>query len=112
MLRPILTSTALAAAVGLSSVTIPAQAQGYPPYGSYLQSCGDPQVFGDSLFANCQRVDGSWDRTVLRGLSSCTGDIANANGDLTCGGEGYGSSYSRYEGYDRGPYGGYGYWGR
>jgi hypothetical protein len=112
MIRPILTSTALAAAVVLSSATIPAQAQGYPPDGSYLRSCGDPQVFGDSLVANCRRVDGSWDRTVLRGLNGCMGDIANVNGHLTCGREGYGSSYGPSEGYDRGPYGGYGYWGR
>jgi hypothetical protein len=118
IVKSMLASAALAGALAVSSAAmIPAHAQGYAPGGSYLESCGDVRVFGDSLAANCRRVDGGWDRTVLRGINSCTGDIANMNGQLTCGRggayEGYGSSYGPYGGYGRGPYGGYGYgWGR
>jgi hypothetical protein len=118
MLKPILTSAVFAGALALSPATM---AQWYgAPGGSYLESCGDVQVFGDSLAAHCRRVDGGWQRTVLRGLGSCAGDISNQNGHLTCGRGGYGSSYGPYnsgpgpyEGHGRGPYGGYGYgWGR
>ena len=120
MLKPILTGAVFAGAVALSSATM---AQGYgAPGGSYLDSCRDVQTYGDSVSAVCRRVDGGWERTVLRDLDGCRGDIANMNGRLTCGRgyEGYGSSFGPYnggpgpyQGYGRGPYGGYGYsWGR
>src|SRR5215469_11856691 len=89
MIKPILTSvltgTALAGTVAL--ITIPAHAQ---PGGSYLETCRDVRTFGDSVSAICRRMDGSWERTHVSG---CRGPIANTNGHLTCGGEGYGSSY-------------------
>ena len=114
MLKPILTSATFAGVPALSSVT-PAMAQGYggAPGGSYLDTCREVRAYGDSLSAVCRRVDGSWQRTGLRDLNGCAGDIANMNGHLTCGrAGGYGSSYgpSRgpYEGYGRGGYG----WGR
>lgn len=120
MLKPILTGAVFAGAVALSSATM-AQVYG-GPRGSYLDSCRDVQAYGDSVSAVCRRVDGGWQRTVLRDLGGCRGDIANMNGRLTCGRgyEGYGSSFGPYnggpgpyEGSGRGPYGGYGYsWGR
>ena len=95
----------------LSLAAIPAQAQGYPPDGSYLRTCTNVQAFGDRLLmADCRRADGSWDRTVLRDIDGCRGDIVNANGRLRCGRspyEGYGSSY------EHAPYRPYGSgWGR
>jgi hypothetical protein len=102
-------SAALAgAAILLPLAAAPVHAQGYPPGGSYLQTCTDVRAFGDRIVADCQRMDGGWDRTVLRDIGSCAGDIANMNGQLACSrgpSEGYGSSY--------GPYPPYGYgWGR
>jgi hypothetical protein len=114
MKRPIWTSVlsgaALAGAVALT--TIPAQAQ---PGGSYVESCRDIRSFGDTVSAVCRRMDGSWERTEVRG---CRGGIANMDGHLTCGGrEGYGSSYGPGPYYDRdhydrdyrGPYNPYSY---
>ena len=91
----------------LSVASVPAQAQGVPG-GSYLRSCTNVRMFGDRLVAECRRMDGSWDRTALN-VSDCDGGIANINGRLTCNssGPGFGSSPSRYYGYQ--PY--YG-WGR
>jgi hypothetical protein len=93
MLKPILTS---AAVLGALAVSIPAQSQGYrqgygQPRGSYQESCRDVQVSGDRLEAQCRRTDGSWQRSVLN-LGNCNGDVANLNGQLRCGGGGYGSS--------------------
>ena len=100
MLKPILTNVltgaALAGAVALT--TVPAHAQ---PGGSYVESCREIRTFGGTVSAVCRRMDGSWERTEVRG---CRGGIANMNGHLTCGGgrEGYGSSYG--PGYDRDQY--------
>jgi CVNH domain len=114
MLKPILTSAAIALA--LSATPTMAQGYGGAPGGSYLDSCRDVRALGDSLEASCRRTDGSWQRTTLR-LGNCAGDIANQNGHLTCGGarEGYGSSYgprdrgTRYDrNYNPGPYNDYG----
>jgi hypothetical protein len=105
----------IAGAAMLLSVATPALAQGVPG-GSYLQSCSNARMFGDRLVAECQRTDGSWDRTALRDVGRCVGGVANMNGQLTCnyGEPGYGSSDdrsyssapSRYYGYPR--YYGYG----
>ena len=97
-----------AAAALLSLAPIAVHAQGYPPGGSYLNSCTDVRVSGDRIVAECGRINGTWDRTVLRDFDRCVGDIANIDGRLTCSrGEGYGSSY----GYR--PYAPNGYdWGR
>jgi hypothetical protein len=85
----------------LSFAAMPAHAQ--MPDGSYLQTCSNVRGGGDQLFADCQRMDGSWARTALRDVNSCVGDIANMNGHLTCnrGGPSYGSSYApeRYRNY-------------
>ena len=102
------------AAMLLSLAATPALAQ--VPHGSYLRTCTDVRMFGDRLVAECKRMDGGWDRTVLRDVDRCVGGIANMNGRLTCNyGEpgygsslerGYGSAPSRYYGYPR--YYGYG----
>jgi len=102
------------AAVLLPLAATPASAQ--VPGGSYLQTCTHARVFGDRLVAECRRMDGGWDRTVLRDVDRCVGGVANTNGRLTCnyGEPGYGSSFergyssapSRYYGYPR--YYGYG----
>jgi hypothetical protein len=60
-----------------------ASAQGVLP-GSYLRSCGDAYLQGDTLVATCRRVDGSVQRTSLPAAQSCVGDIGNRNGRLTC----------------------------
>jgi hypothetical protein len=72
----------------------PAHAQS-GPQGSYLNSCRHVGMEGDRLFADCRRMDGGWQRTVLD-IDRCAGDISNLDGRLTCNGgsrEGYGSSY-------------------
>ena|SRR5215469_18800804 len=90
-----LTAFLLAGAVYIQ----PAQAQP-GPQGSYLNSCRHVGMEGDRLIADCRRMDGNWERTVLD-IDRCVGDIGNVNGHLTCnrggrGGwhEGYGSSRS------------------
>jgi hypothetical protein len=97
-----------ATAVLMSVAPLSVHAQGHAPGGSYLQSCTDVRVVGDRIVAECGRIDGTLDRTVLRDFDTCVGDIANMNGRLTCSrGGGYGSS----NGY--GPYAPRGYgWGR
>ena len=75
--------------------TQPAHAQP-GPQGSYLDSCTNIRMNGDRLFADCRRMDGSWQRTVLD-VDRCVGDIGNSNGHLNCNRaprEGYGSSRS------------------
>ena len=85
--------------------TQPAHAQRVPQ-GSYLNSCRQVGMEGDRLFADCRRMDGSWERTALY-VGRCVSDISNSNGQLTCdraAREGYGSSGSRAwrEGYGSG----------
>ena len=69
----------------------PAHAQ---PQGSYLETCTHVGMHGDRLTADCRRMDGSWQRTVLD-VHRCPGTISNMNVRLTCDAgatEGYGSS--------------------
>ena len=61
----------------------PASAQGVPP-GTYLRSCGEVYLEGDTLVAACRRMDGAPRRTSLPGVRGCVGDIGNRNGRLTC----------------------------
>ncbi len=63
--------------------SVPAPAQGVPQ-GSYLQSCGDIGVQGDTLFAVCRSVDGRGRPAQLPSVSRCVGDIGNNNGMLQC----------------------------
>lgn len=70
------------------------------PQGSYLNSCTHVGMDRDKLIADCRRVDGRWQRTVLD-IDRCVGDIGdigNINGHLTCNRgphEGYGSNLRR-----------------
>ena len=99
-----------AAALLVALATIPAHAQGVPG-GSYLESCTNVQIFGDRVVADCRRVDGGWDRAVLRDVDRCVGGVANMNGRLICsyGERGYGVSreyrprggYHEFYGYGR-----------
>src|SRR5579884_422662 len=58
-----------------------------PPPGSYTQSCQNISVDASgNLVALCETVNGSWVQTILPNFSQCTADIANINGQLTCGG--------------------------
>lgn len=70
----------LLAGIGWSS---PAPAQGVPQ-GTYLRSCSNIGVQGDSLTATCRRSDGREQRTTLSGVRRCVGDIGNSNGVLQC----------------------------
>jgi hypothetical protein len=85
----------------------PSQAQRVPP-GSYLQSCGDVGMRGDTLFAVCRARGGGERRTQLPAVSRCVGDIGNNNGSLQCD---YGAGGPQYgqqpppPGYGAPPYG-------
>jgi hypothetical protein len=63
--------------------SVPAQAQGLPQ-GSYLQSCQQIGIRGDTLFAVCRTMDGRGQRASLPQVSRCVGDIGNNNGNLQC----------------------------
>lgn len=54
------------------------------PKGSYQSSCTAIQRDRDTLQAYCRTRDGSWNYTLLHGISSCRGDIRNDNGRLAC----------------------------
>ena len=84
------------AAMLLSAAATPLHAQGFPE-GSYLRSCTQVAVHGDRLLADCRRTDGSWERTALRDVDRCVGDIGNMNGQLACNRaeRNYGSSRDR-----------------
>ncbi len=84
-----------------------AQAQGVPG-GTYLQSCGNVGMAGDTLFATCRARGGGERRTELPGVNRCVGDIGNNNGRLQCS---YGGGRQPYgqappqPGYGGQPYG-------
>jgi hypothetical protein len=60
-----------------------ASAQELPP-GSYLRTCQDVELQGDTLVATCLRTDSSPQRTSLPRVQNCVGEIGNLNGALTC----------------------------
>jgi hypothetical protein len=60
-----------------------ASAQDVPP-GTYLRSCGEVYLRGDTLVATCRGMDGSAHRSSLPAVRGCVGDIGNVNGRLTC----------------------------
>jgi hypothetical protein len=84
----------------LAGIAWSAQAQGLPQ-GSYLQSCGNAAIQGDTLFAVCRSADGRDVRASLPSVSRCTGDIANNNGLLQCGG---GQPYGQAQGLPQGSF--------
>lgn len=92
-MKPTLSAFAALLLAGAISIA-PAHAQAVPQ-GSYINSCTHIGMRGDRLVADCRRMDGSWQRTVLD-VDRCVGDIGNLNGRLTCNRtarEGYGSSH-------------------
>jgi hypothetical protein len=86
----------------------PVHAQGVPQ-GTYLQSCGNVGMQGDTLVASCRARAGGEQRAELRGVSRCVGDIGNNNGTLQCnygsGGQRYGQAPPQQPGYGAQPYG-------
>ena len=54
------------------------------PRGTYLRSCGEVYLRGDTLVATCRDMDGSAHRSSLPAVRGCVGDIGNINGRLTC----------------------------
>ena len=54
------------------------------PPGSYLRSCRDVRMRGDSLVALCRRIDRRWQPSRLDDVRRCVGDIGNDNGTLVC----------------------------
>ena len=64
------------------------------PNGSYLRTCrpgydpaggtGDPYLEGDTLYAACKTRRRVYRWSVLKNVSTCIGDIANIDGELTC----------------------------
>ncbi len=82
----------------------PTRAQGVPG-GSYLQSCAEIGVQGDTLFAVCRTVDGRGRRSELPSVSQCVGDIGNSNGNLQCSYAGGGPQQYGQQPYGQQPYG-------
>jgi hypothetical protein len=68
-------------ALMVSSLAGAAQAQ---PGGSYMGSCRDVRMRGDTLLALCRRMDGRLQGSTLPDVRSCVGDIGNQNGTLVC----------------------------
>jgi len=87
------------AALLVLAMTTPAGAREVPN-GSYLQSCRNIEIHGDTLVADCLRVDGRWSRSGLD-VGRCRGDIANNNGELVCPRRDHDH---RYDDDRRGPY--------
>ena len=72
--------------IGNSNGTLTCKKSGNVPPGSYLQSCIDPSLSGNTLTARCETTYGRMDFASLRGVDRCRGDISNINGQLTCDG--------------------------
>src|SRR5271166_3298765 len=70
----------LAAMFVLTSLSAYAQV----PQGSYLHSCRDIKMQGQTLAAVCRKADGREQGSYLADVNRCTGDIANINGALQC----------------------------
>jgi hypothetical protein len=78
---------ALALAAATFCLTAPAEArQGSVPEGSYLDSCRNTYVEGNTLYGECQDSRGKWKKTWISNFDYCTGDIYNNNGVLDCRG--------------------------
>lgn len=89
LILPALTLALLVGVFGTASV---AQV-GALPAGDYQQTCRDIKTNGSQLTASCQKKDGSFQNTSID-TSSCTGNIANEDGQLRCvsGGQGMGQN--------------------
>ena len=76
--------------LGLAST--PSTAQGSNPPGSYQQTCSDISVQRGTLYARCPDEKGKKHGAKLSGYETCTADIANINGELSCTGWAGGSA--------------------
>jgi CVNH domain len=54
------------------------------PNGSYVQTCQNVNMNGNTLQASCQKKNGKLKNTSLNNVNQCNGDIANDNGKLRC----------------------------
>jgi hypothetical protein len=55
------------------------------PTGSFARTCKDISVSGGSVFATCQRMNGSWIKASLE-FTRCSGhSMTNLDGVLVCG---------------------------
>ena len=81
MRKLILASAAAATMVAGLGVASAALAQA----GSYQRSCRNPQNVNGTLTAECADAQGQFHSTSIN-AGQCRGDIANANGALTCPG--------------------------
>lgn len=54
------------------------------PRGSYVETCREVYVRGDTLRARCQTADGGWRWSQLNDWDDCAGGIVNDNGQLIC----------------------------
>jgi len=54
------------------------------PRGSYVQTCSDMRVHGNTLTARCQDTRGQWLSTALPHVNQCRGEIVNDDGSLYC----------------------------
>jgi hypothetical protein len=57
---------------------------GILPPGSYIASCKDVRLQGNTLRASCNDGQGHWRNSSLRDAAKCSGDIANHGGMLRC----------------------------
>lgn len=83
--------TRLLAALALAAATFfstgAAEAKGQPlPEGSYLESCRNLYIEGNTLYGECQDSRSKWKKTWISGYDYCAGDIFNNNGVLDCRG--------------------------
>ena len=68
----------------LATLVVLAQTAQTQPGGSYLGSCRDIRMRGDTLVATCRTRDRTWQRTWLDRVNRCVGDIGNVDGQLIC----------------------------
>jgi len=54
------------------------------PRGSFVRTCRDIRMEGNTLRASCQKNDSRWRDTSLRNGNACQGQVINDNGHLRC----------------------------
>jgi hypothetical protein len=60
------------------------EVSGVLPPGSYIATCKDVRLQGNTLSASCNDGKDHWLNASLRDVQKCIGDIANQNGTLRC----------------------------
>ncbi len=60
------------------------EVSGVLPPGSYIATCKDVRLQGNTLSATCNDGKDHWRNTSMRDANKCGGDIANQNGTLRC----------------------------